>query len=72
MFTAPQEQVHSLLTGMGFPHSEQNFPVFTVPQEQVQLAAGAGCGLPHSEQNFPVFTAPQEQVQPAAALAGFI
>jgi hypothetical protein len=65
--------------GLGLPHSVQKFPVFTAPQEQVQLeAAGAafgfsagdpGLGLPHSVQNFPVFTAPQEQVQLAAAWA---
>ena len=33
------------------PHSEQNLPLFTAPQEQVQPAAAAGLGLPHSGQN---------------------
>ena len=49
---------------------EQNLPVFTVPQEQVQLPAGFGD--PQLEQNLPVFTVPQEQVQesPAGAAAG--
>ena len=31
---------------LGFPHSEQNFPVFTAPQEQVHSAEGLG--VPHS------------------------
>ena len=31
--------------GLGLPHSEQNLPLFTAPQEQVQPAAAAGLGL---------------------------
>lgn len=50
--------------GFGFPHSIQNFPLFTVPQLQVQPSAGFD--FPHSMQNFPVFTFPQAHVQPAA------
>lgn len=46
--------------GFGFPHSIQNFPLFTVPQLQVQPSAGFG--FPHSMQNFPVFTFPQAHV----------
>ena len=50
--------------GFGLPHSEQNFPLLTAPQVQVQPPA-AGFGAPHSVQNFPVFPAfPQVQAQP--------
>ena len=55
-------------TPAGFfaPQLGQNFPLFTLPQEQVQPSAGLGA--PHSTQNFPVFPfTPQEQVQPADA-----
>ena len=38
--------------GLGEAHSEQNLPVFTVPQEQVHSADGFG--LAHSEQNLHV------------------
>ena len=54
--------------GLGEAHSEQNLPVFTVPQEQVHSADGFG--LAHSEQNLPVFTVPHEQVHCPAG-AGF-
>ena len=47
--------------GLAFPHSTQNFPLLTAPQEQVQLPLGAaGFGFPHSGQNFPVAVVPQE------------
>ena len=58
--------------GLGFPHSEQNFPLLTVPHSQVHGPAGRG--VPHSGQNFPVLTAPHWQVQEvpvwAAAICG--
>lgn len=56
-------------TPAGFfaPHSVQNLPLFTVPQEQLHPSAGIGLGAPHSVQNFPVFpVAPQLQSQPDA------
>ena len=53
--------------GLGLPHSEQNLPLFTAPQLQVQPSAAAGRGLPHSGQNLPVTVAPQLQVQLSAA-----
>ena len=58
-------------TPAGFfaPHSAQNFPLFTAPQEQVQPSA-AGRGLPHSGQNFPVTAAPQVHCQLSAAGLG--
>ena len=49
----------------GEPQFEQNFPLFFVPQEQIQSAEGLG--EPQLEQKFPLFTAPQEQVHPPAA-----
>lgn len=53
---------------LGLPHSEQNFPLFTVPQLHVH--GPAGLGAPHSEQNFPVFTWPHPHVHaPPAAFA---
>ena len=57
-------------TPAGFfaPHSLQNLPWFTAPQEQVQPAAGSGFFAPHSGQNLPVATAPQAHFQlPAGA-----
>lgn len=54
---------------LGFPHSLQNFPVFTMPQAQVQGPLATGFGPPHSEQNFPAFTVPQAQVQDPEAFA---
>ena len=57
--------------GAGLPHSEQNLPLLTAPQEQTQPSAGLEA--PHSIQNLPVFTAPQEHFQvfaPAAGAAG--
>ena len=59
--------------GFGAPHSVQNLPLFTVPQEQVQpSAAASGFFEPHWVQKLPVFTAPQVQVQPGpAAFAGW-
>ena len=58
-------------TPAGFfaPHSAQNFPLFTAPQEQVQPSA-AGLGLPHSGQNFPVTVAPHSHRQLSAAGLG--
>ena len=58
-------------TPAGFfaPHSAQNLPLFTAPQEQVQPSA-AGLGLPHSGQNFPVAVAPQAHCQLSAAGLG--
>ena len=56
--------------GLGLPHSAQNFPLFTAPQEQVQPFVSAGLGFPHSGQNFPVAVAPQEQVQLSPAGLG--
>ncbi len=50
--------------GRGFPHSEQNLPVFCAPQAQVQGPSGLGC--PQFEQNLPVFCVPQAQVHPPA------
>ena len=50
--------------GLGLPHSAQNLPLFTAPQEQVQpSAAGLGSGFfaPHSGQNLPVAVVPQAQ-----------
>jgi hypothetical protein len=53
--------------GFGLPHSEQNFPLLTAPQAQIQPSA-AGFGAPHSVQNFPVFPAfPQVQAQPVGS-----
>lgn len=52
--------------GFRAPHSEQNFPWFTAPQEQVQPAAGSGFLAPHSGQNLPVTVAPQLHLQPSA------
>ena len=49
----------------GLPHSEQNFPLFTVPHAQVQSVAGAG--LPHSGQNLPLLVLPHSQVHVPAA-----
>ena len=45
---------------MGLPHSAQNFPLFTAPQEQVHVsfAAASGFFVPHSGQNFPLAVAP--------------
>ena len=48
---------------LGLPHSAQNLPVFSAPQEHFHLPLSAGFGLPHSEQNLPVFSAPQEHFQ---------
>ena len=47
--------------GLFEPQLEQKLPVFTVPQEHVQLAAGLGC--PQLEQKLPLLVAPQEHVQ---------
>jgi len=49
---------------------EQNLPILTMPQEQVQLWLLSGFGCPHAEQNLPVLIVPQEQVQPWL-LSGF-
>ena len=65
----PQARVQ-LLEGFGFPQPEQNLPVLTMPQEQVQLWLLSGFGCPHAEQNLPVLIVPQEQVQPWL-LSGF-
>lgn len=45
----------------------QNFPLFTVPQEQVHPSVSAGLGEPHWVQNFPVAVAPQLHRQALAA-----
>ena len=58
-------------SGLCAPQFVQNFPLFTVPQEQVQLAS-TGRGAPHSGQNLPVETAPQLQVQESPPAAGRI
>ena len=64
-------------TPAGFfaPHSEQNLPLFTAPQEHFQpSSAGMGLGLPHSGQNFPLTVAPQLhfQLSPAGLGSGFL
>ena len=61
-----------LITAAGrfAPHSEQNLPLFTAPQEHVQVFAAAGSGffVPQEEQNLPVDTVPHcGHVQPFAA-----
>ena len=56
--------------GFFAPHSEQNLPLFTAPQEHVQVFAAAGSGffVPQEEQNLPVDTVPHcGHVQPFAA-----
>ena len=53
------------------PHSGQNLPLFTAPQEQVQLSS-AGFFAPHSGQNLPVAVAPQAHFQaPCCSGSGF-
>ena len=74
-FSGSQPHLSHLYCGTpaGFfvPHSAQNFPLFTAPQEQAQPSS-AGLGLPHSGQNFPVAIAPQEHFHPPAGLgSGF-
>ena len=51
---------------LGDPQLEQNFPLFFVPQEQIQSAEGLG--EPQLEQNLQLFTVPQEQVQSVEGL----
>ena len=53
MFCAPHEHVHVSASGFFDPQLLQNLPVFSVPQEQVQLPAGAGLGEPRLLQNLP-------------------
>ena len=55
-------------SGLGEPHSEQNFPLFTFPHEHFQpISVPDGIGAPHSEQNFPIFTLPHLHVQDTVA-----
>ena len=56
--------------GLGLPHSAQNLPLFTVPQEQVQPSVSTGLGLPHSGQNLPLTVAPQEHFHALVGVAG--
>mgnify|MGYP007026099021 CR=1 FL=1 len=61
-------------SGLGLPHSGQNFPVAVAPQAHFQLSpAGLGSGflLPQLGQKLPVMPLwPQLQVQPCTAGAG--
>ena len=73
-FTVPQPgQVHpwGWVSGLGAPHSIQNFPVFPLwPQAQSQVPAGSGFLAPQAMQNFPVLPFwPQLQSQTLGAAA---
>ena len=57
------QRYRGFIAGLGEPQLVQNLPVFTAPQEQVQLAFAAGAGgffAPHSGQKLPETIAPQE------------
>ena len=57
-------------SGFFAPHSGQNLPLLTAPQEHTQpFCAGAASGFfaPHSGQNLPVTTFPQAHCQLSAA-----
>ena len=59
----PQFEHVFVVGALGFfvPQFVQKFPLFTVPQVQVQSVAGAGFLAPQLVQKLPVFEAPQEQ-----------
>ena len=49
--------LYFIVPGFFAPHSEQNLPVLTAPQEQVHLPS-SGFFAPHSGQNLPLAEAP--------------
>lgn len=68
------QRYRGALAGFFAPQFEQNLPLLTFPQVQVQPScAGSGFFAPHSGQNLPVATAPQLhfQLSPAGLGSGF-
>lgn len=68
------QRYRGALSGFFAPQFEQNLPLLTFPQVQVQPScAGSGFFAPHSGQNLPVAVAPQLhfQLSPAGLGSGF-
>lgn len=68
------QRYRGALAGFFAPQFEQNLPLLTFPQVQVQPScAGSGFFAPHSGQNLPVAVAPQLhfQLSPAGLGSGF-
>ena len=62
-----QPQLAHWAAGRGLPHSEQNLPLFLVPQLHTQTVGASGLGAPQAVQNLPVLPLwPQAHFQPAA------